>query len=458
MIEELNVLLDDFPGPENQTRCFLHILSITAKSIIKQFDVLKARNGVMMDSAAQALADIADGLDNEEQEEYYERDENTDDEADDEPLDVETDLQEGLTMEEREDISAKIQPVCSTLTKVSEPILHHQLSLTRNNSEYFKLHKLAYTLKKPTTVLLPQWFNTLASTSLPCRMMPRDVSMRWNSMFDMLHFALEFHPTIDLMTASCDFDLQKYELSPEEWRIATELRNILKVSFSLSFCLVANLFYWRSSRTPRSFSHMEPRTLQLWSWPWTTLTVFLELSLNPLSTLFPSTLPWSWEKKRSIDITTRPITWRFIGLWWVCTVLLFTSFQPECLWSVLHPHHKLAYFRTQDWEDHWVQTAHDLVREEFNHLYASLAHVDMMMATKTTTIPPQVPLMWGLLTILVFFLDLFFYAQSSNNIFDSLPSLAQTLSDKRDELDHYLSPDPEDVQDGVTCSYTSALV
>jgi hypothetical protein len=50
-------------------------------------------------------------------------------------------------------------------------------------------------------------------------------------MFDMLRFAIEFHPAIDTMMAMCNLDLQKYELSPEEWLIAQELQDILKVSF-----------------------------------------------------------------------------------------------------------------------------------------------------------------------------------------------------------------------------------
>jgi hypothetical protein len=98
MIDELQLLLDDFPGPANQTRCFLHILSITAKLIIKQFDVPKANNGVVMDDAAQALADIADGLEGEELDEYEDQD-CEDDEVDDEPLDLWVDVNSGLTDE-----------------------------------------------------------------------------------------------------------------------------------------------------------------------------------------------------------------------------------------------------------------------------------------------------------------------------------------------------------------------
>jgi hypothetical protein len=128
MIDELQLLLDDFPGPANQTRCFLHILSITAKSIIKQFDVPKAKNGVVMDDAAQVLADIADGLEGEELDEYEDQD-CEDDEVDDEPLDLWVDANSGLTDEWREAIELNIQPVRSTLTKVAKSISSHRLSL-----------------------------------------------------------------------------------------------------------------------------------------------------------------------------------------------------------------------------------------------------------------------------------------------------------------------------------------
>jgi hypothetical protein len=67
-------------------------------------------------------------------------------------------------------------------------------------------------------------------------MMPRDVSTRWNSTFDMLDFAIRYRVAIDAMTAVRHFDLRKYELVPAEWAIATELRDVLKVNnLSLPF-------------------------------------------------------------------------------------------------------------------------------------------------------------------------------------------------------------------------------
>lgn len=39
MIDEMADLIENFPGAANQTRCFLHILNLTAKSILQQFEV-----------------------------------------------------------------------------------------------------------------------------------------------------------------------------------------------------------------------------------------------------------------------------------------------------------------------------------------------------------------------------------------------------------------------------------
>ena len=46
MIDEMADLIENFPGAANQTRCFLHILNLTAKSILQQFEVpRKKRTG-----------------------------------------------------------------------------------------------------------------------------------------------------------------------------------------------------------------------------------------------------------------------------------------------------------------------------------------------------------------------------------------------------------------------------
>ena len=37
---------------------------------------------------------------------------------------------------------------------------------------------------------------------------------------------------------------------------------------------------------------------------------------------------------------------------------------------VLHPRHKLNYFKKAGWEDEWIETARDIVRTEFDQTYA----------------------------------------------------------------------------------------
>ena len=66
MIEELADLLEAFPGAANRTRCFMHILNLVAKRIIKQFDIPKAQGDEVLDDVAKELATLAIDLDMEE--------------------------------------------------------------------------------------------------------------------------------------------------------------------------------------------------------------------------------------------------------------------------------------------------------------------------------------------------------------------------------------------------------
>jgi hypothetical protein len=39
--------------------------------------------------------------------------------------------------------------------------------------------------------------------------------------------------------------------------------------------------------------------------------------------------------------------------------------------TVLHPRHKLSYFKAANWEDEWIDAAERIVRAEFEHSYAN---------------------------------------------------------------------------------------
>ena len=117
MVEQLGVILDSFPGAVNQTRWFAHTVNITAKAILKQFNVPKGENDEFLDDAAQAFADLAEELDIEEQS-TQETQDIEDDEDDDQPLDSWVDFCGGLTDKEVRELDANIQPVWSMLIKV----------------------------------------------------------------------------------------------------------------------------------------------------------------------------------------------------------------------------------------------------------------------------------------------------------------------------------------------------
>ena len=50
-----------------------------------------------------------------------------------------------------------------------------------------------------------------------------------------------------------------------------------------------------------------------------------------------------------------------------CCLIILLSFL------VLHPKHKLRYFEKQGWDETWIKTAEEIVREEFKKNYATYA-------------------------------------------------------------------------------------
>ena len=61
MIKYLGDAIDEFPGPANQARCFVHTINLIAKSILKPFEVQKKKDVLAFNGAAQALSHMAEG-------------------------------------------------------------------------------------------------------------------------------------------------------------------------------------------------------------------------------------------------------------------------------------------------------------------------------------------------------------------------------------------------------------
>lgn len=264
MIDGLAELLEAFPGPANRTRCFAHILNLVAKSILRQFDVPKAKSDEALDVAAQALAELAEDLDHEGD------DDEVGDKDEDDDVEGMVDVRAEMTEEEIEALDASLQPVRVVLVKVC--IFQLRMGLEINTT--IQIRKLAFAIKNSPMLILPEWTAILrrlevaskrdGKKPLTIRMVPRDVPTRWNSTFDMLHFAVKYHVALDEITAHRDMKLRRFELSEEEWNIAEQLANVLKVSYPV-FLSVSHslLFVQRSSKTRHHTSRERRPTSQL---------------------------------------------------------------------------------------------------------------------------------------------------------------------------------------------------
>jgi hypothetical protein len=230
MVDALEVALPGFGGETNRTCCFDHIINLVARTVVRRFDLPKGEAG------NDELSALAEGIDAEEEVTRLEMDDDLDLDDVEEINDwVADELGEDTEMpddDEREEFEDRVRPVRLLLVKVmpchtdSES---HTLGTPQLNA-FPQLRKLAYAILHSTTILLPTWFTLLKSLKMSERKMPRDVTTRWNSTYDMLVFALEYRTAIDQMCSAKVNGLRKYEMSAEEWMIAGQLRNVLKAS------------------------------------------------------------------------------------------------------------------------------------------------------------------------------------------------------------------------------------
>ena len=84
-------------------------------------------------------------------------------------------------------------------------------------------------MKNSMTIILPQWFTILQELEVAEWMMPHDVRTRWNLTLDMLDFAVKHISAINTITSDHDMKLRQYKLSEDDWDMACQLHDVLKV-------------------------------------------------------------------------------------------------------------------------------------------------------------------------------------------------------------------------------------
>jgi hypothetical protein len=116
MVKELANLIDEFPGPANQTRCFTHILNLVVKSIMSQFDLPKSKSSDVLNAGAKELLALADSIDLEENESARDGEDGVAGEDDN----IEGWIDERALMDEDdlEALEESVEPVRVLLTKV----------------------------------------------------------------------------------------------------------------------------------------------------------------------------------------------------------------------------------------------------------------------------------------------------------------------------------------------------
>jgi hypothetical protein len=117
MIEALSNIIPAFAGPASQTRCFLHIVNLIAKSLLRQFDAMKTDlngtdpDGEVEDKDQNGHSETEEGCMEDVDESLREEDEADNDEG-------WVDESKELTAGELEELKRTTRPVKVALLKV----------------------------------------------------------------------------------------------------------------------------------------------------------------------------------------------------------------------------------------------------------------------------------------------------------------------------------------------------
>ncbi|RXW23667.1 hypothetical protein EST38_g2184 [Candolleomyces aberdarensis] len=350
MIAALAKIISSFSGAASQTRCFAHILNLVVKIILRRFDSRQRSTPARKKSTddgeqrptdspgAPDLADdgAADDGKNQDDEELLTalREELEEFSMNVNEGDEENDDETGL-----DEVEASMTDDVAAVTAETAPV----------RKLLFKLRKIAFSVKNSSTIILPRWRAILKELieaqddSLPTeelltdRMIPRDVATRWNSTYEMVSFAYKYRRTIDKLTADRDMKLRQYELTSDEWEIAHQLSNSLKIFKD------ATLFFSRDNPSlPAVIPAMD--------------TIDSHLATCAIDTAFPAPL-------RAAFALGKKLLNKYYSLSDLSEVYRIAI--------ILHPRRKLSYFKKAEWPDVWIERAQTIIEDEFVRSYAS---------------------------------------------------------------------------------------
>ncbi|KAG6839609.1 hypothetical protein C0991_000965 [Blastosporella zonata] len=196
----------------------------------------------------------------------------------------------------------------------------------------FKVQKLSFSIVNSTTRVLPVWYKTCASLGLHWCLIPRDVRTQWNSTFDMLQMALSYCMAVDAITADKALNLRHYELFDDEWMAISDVVSVLKVFKDATL-------YFSIDNKP-SIANVIPTMDQIGE------MLCINTADDTLAPAVRHALTFAWRHLNKYCSKT-------------------DSSNVYRIAMILHPKLKTKYFHQHGWDKRWIDTALEIVREEW---------------------------------------------------------------------------------------------
>ncbi|KAE9395040.1 hypothetical protein BT96DRAFT_826824, partial [Gymnopus androsaceus JB14] len=209
---------------------------------------------------------------------------------------------------------------------------------------------LSFAIIHSTTIALPAWREACTTHGLNVRLLPRDVATRWNSTYDMMKVAREYTAVVDEITGNKSLNLRKFELSDKQWDIVDDLLHIFKS---------ATLLFSRDNIS--TIAQVIPMMDVIDDFFTETPTRMLHPAVKSALTLAQATLNKYYSRTDDSNVYRIAMSTSSLSL----TISVLTPPVLTMFNVVLHPNFKLEYFRKRGWDQVWINTAEEILREEF---------------------------------------------------------------------------------------------